>query len=108
MLQATLRDTAMVGRSVRDPARVWRNGYAEHVLAAEKQGETSAEEIHALLDAQCWIEASRRGDPEGGAYPAGLSLGLIDELPSVAEVISRTMIQAESIIRQRLAGMVHD
>lgn len=106
MLPATLLDTAMVGRSVRDSARVWRNGYAEQVLATEKREDASPEEIHALLDAQRWIEASQRGDPEGGAYPAGLSLGLIDELPTVAEVISRIVMQAESIIRQRLAGML--
>jgi NAD(P)H-dependent flavin oxidoreductase YrpB (nitropropane dioxygenase family) len=100
--EATLRDTAMVGRSVHDSARVWRNGFVEEVLAIEQRGGA----IHHLVDAERWIEASQRGDPEGGAYPAGLSLGLIDDLPTVAEAVEKIVAQAQAVIEQRLAGMV--
>ena len=103
---ATLRDTVIVGRSVGDSARVWRNQYAEEVLALERSGEASREAFHARVDAERWIAASRRGDAEGGAYPAGLSLGLIDDLPSVADMVDRLMAEAQAVIQQRLAGMV--
>jgi nitronate monooxygenase len=106
MREAGLRDTAMVGRSVRDPARVWRNSFVENVLAVERRGDASTEEIHELVDAERWIAASRRGDAEGGAYPAGLSLGLIDDLPTVAEAMAKIVSEAQGVIAQRLAGMV--
>jgi nitronate monooxygenase len=103
---AGLRDTAMVGRTVRDPARVWRNAFVERVLAAEKEGSAGPEELHQLVDAERWIAAARSGDPEGGAFPAGLSLGLIDDLPTVADAVSTIVTQAEAVIRDRLTGML--
>ena len=103
---AGLRDTAMVGRTMRDPARVWRNGFVERVLEAERQGAASAEEFHQLVDAERWIEASRRGDAEGGAFPAGLSVALVDDLPTVAEAVTAILAEAETVIGDRLAGML--
>jgi len=106
LLEAGLRDTAMVGRSVRDPARVWRNAFSEEVLAIERRGDASAAEIHQLLDSERWIAASRAGDPEGGAFPAGLSIALVDDLPPAGEVVARIAAEAEEVVRQRLAGMI--
>jgi NAD(P)H-dependent flavin oxidoreductase YrpB (nitropropane dioxygenase family) len=104
---AGLRDTAMVGRTMRDPARVWRNGFVERVLEAERQGTASAEEFHALVDAERWMAASRRGDADDGAYPSGLSLGVIDDVPLAAQAVEAIVAEAESTIRARLAAMVN-
>jgi nitronate monooxygenase len=103
---AGLRDTAMVGRTMHDSARVWRNGFVERVLEAERKGSASPEEFHQLVDAERWIAASRRGDAEGGAFPVGLSLGLVDDLPTVAEAVSAIVAEAETVIGDRLAAML--
>jgi nitronate monooxygenase len=106
MLGSTLRDTVMVGRTMRDPARVWRNRFAEEVLEREKDGTASTQEFHDLVDAEKWIAASRAGDPQGGAYPVGQSIGLINDLPSVADAIAGIVQEAEVVIADRLAGML--
>jgi len=85
---------------------VSRNAFVERVLEAERHGTASAEEFHRVVDAERWIAASRRGDAEDGAYPSGLSLGLIDDVPTAAEAISAIVAQAEFTIRARLLAMV--
>lgn len=106
MLQADSRGTAMIGRSVRDSSRVLRNAMVEEVLQIEKQGSQSYHDLFPMIGAERWMTANDRGDPDDGAYPAGLVLGLIDDLPTVAEVIERTVRECEQIIRGRLAGLV--
>jgi NAD(P)H-dependent flavin oxidoreductase YrpB (nitropropane dioxygenase family) len=46
------------------------------------------------------------GDPEHGVWSAGLVQGLIHDIPSCAELVSRIVEGAEQIIRGRLDGMI--
>jgi len=46
------------------------------------------------------------GDAAHGIWSAGQVQGLIHDIPSCAELISRIMREAEAIVRGRLEGML--
>jgi nitronate monooxygenase len=43
---------------------------------------------------------------EAGAWSCGMVVGLINDVPTVKELIDRIMADAEAIIRQRLTGFL--
>ena len=43
---------------------------------------------------------------EAGVWSCGMVAGLIRDVPSVQELITRIMAEAESIIASRLAGLL--
>ena len=46
------------------------------------------------------------GEVDTGAWSCGMVAGLIHDIPSCDELIRRIMVEAEAIIRGRLAGYV--
>jgi NAD(P)H-dependent flavin oxidoreductase YrpB (nitropropane dioxygenase family) len=46
------------------------------------------------------------GEMDAGAWSCGMVVGLINDVPTVKELIDRTMADAENIIRQRLTGFL--
>jgi nitronate monooxygenase len=46
------------------------------------------------------------GDMDAGAWSCGMVAGLINDIPTVKELIDRIMGQANAIIEERLAGML--
>jgi len=46
------------------------------------------------------------GDMDAGARSCGMVAGLINDIPTVKELIDRIMDQANSIIEERLGGML--
>jgi len=46
------------------------------------------------------------GDMDAGAWSCGMVAGLINDIPTVRELIDRIMDQANSIIEERLAKML--
>jgi len=106
MLAATERDTRIILRSIGDSTRVIANAQAEKVLAMEKEGGHSAEELLAEGGGPRWIAAAERGDETAGAFAAGLSIALIDDLPSASEIVRRIAAEAEEIIQRRLGGFL--
>jgi len=47
------------------------------------------------------------GDPDAGIWTAGTVMGLINDIPTCGELVSRMVTEAEEIITGRLAGMVN-
>ncbi len=46
------------------------------------------------------------GEMDAGAWSCGMVVGLINDIPTVKELIDRIMREAEQIIRQRLTGFL--
>ena len=46
------------------------------------------------------------GDMDAGAWSCGMVVGLINDIPTVKELVDRIMAEAERIIRQRLTGFL--
>jgi NADH:quinone reductase (non-electrogenic) len=46
------------------------------------------------------------GDMNAGGWSCGMVAGLIHDIPSVKQLIDRTMAEAADLIRERLSGML--
>lgn len=106
MVEASELDTALIYRTLRNTARVFRNGIAEQVLEIEAQpGETKFEDIRELVQGVRGREVYSQGDLDHGIWSAGMVVGLIDDIPTCGELIGRIVEDAEKIIDERLAGV---
>lgn len=97
------RATALIFRSFRNTARVAKNGIAEAVVAAEAEGKPFEEVAH-LVKGVRGKEGLVSGDTEHGIWSAGMIQGLIHDIPTCQELVSRIVADAEAIIRNRLAS----
>lgn len=93
LVAATEADTIVIERSIGRPARVLKNPYAEYVLAKENEG-IPAEELVPLVRGEFNRAAAIEGRVDEGLAWAGQSTGLIEDVPSVAELIERTVAEA--------------
>ena len=107
MIEATELDTALIYRSLRNTARVFKNSVAERVVEIESRpGETKFEDIQPLVQGVKGRELFDGGDLDKGIWSAGMIVGLIEDNPSCEDLISRIVAEAEDIISNRLTGMV--
>lgn len=107
VLAATELDTRLILRPLRNTERVLNNPAVERVMATEKRlGDAiTFEDVRADV-AGVYPKIMLEGDLDAGAWSCGMVVGLINDIPTVAELINRTMAQAEAIITKRLAGML--
>ena len=105
LLAGDERATDLILRSYRNSARVARNEVSQAVREAEARGEPFAA-IAALVKGARGREGLASGDPQHGVVSAGMVMGLIHDIPTCAELVSRIVAQAEGIIRGRLAGLL--
>jgi|TARA_B110000879_G_scaffold25402_1_gene34162 nitronate monooxygenase len=107
MVNASELDTSLIYRSLRNTARVFKNSIAEQVVEIESlSGETKFEDIQPLVAGVKGRALFEDGDLDSGIWSAGMIVGLIDDIPSCEDLISRMVEEAESIIRERLVQMV--
>ena len=71
----------------------------------EKEGAKS-EDIRDLVAGARGKLVYATGDADEGIWSAGQVQGLIQDIPTCAELISRIVREAEAIIRSRLEGMI--
>lgn len=95
--QGTETDTVIIERSVGRPARVLKTGGASRVLEAEAQG-ASLEQLLPLIAGKVNATGAVGGDMDGGYVYAGQGMGLIDDIPTVAELFERLVNGAAGTI----------
>ena len=107
IVAASELDTRLVMRPLRNTERVLVNAGVERLLQKEKDlgSNIKFEDIFNEV-AGVYPKIMKDGDMDAGAWSCGMVAGLIHDIPTVAELISRTMAEAESIIRSRLEGML--
>lgn len=108
MVQSSELDTALIFRTLKNTARIYKNSIAKQVLDIEgKPGDTDFADLQPLVAGKRGREnVLEKGDTDDGVWTAGLVMGLIDDIPSCQELVERMVKEAEVIISQRLAGMV--
>ena len=107
MVDASELDTSLIYRSLRNTARVFKNRVAEKVLEIEsRDGDTNFEDISSLVQGIKGRELFNDGELDKGLWSAGMVVGLIDDIPTCDELVSRIVSDAESIIGERLAGLL--
>ena len=103
LLEATERDTVLVGRSIGDSSRVVKNSVSLAALELERRGHVTHSDLYALTGANRWMDAFATGEVEGGAFPAGIVTGLVHDLPTCAELINRIVKEAAAIAQRQFA-----
>jgi NAD(P)H-dependent flavin oxidoreductase YrpB (nitropropane dioxygenase family) len=99
------RSTDLIFRTLHNTARVAKNAVSQEVVAIEKKGGAKIEDIAHLVSGQRGKVVYEQGDPDYGIWSAGMVQGLIHDIPSCQELVTRMVREAEEIIRNRLNRM---
>ncbi len=106
IVAASELDTRLVMRPLRNTERVLRNAAVERLIEKEK---TLGDGIRFedIIDevAGVYPRIMLDGAMDAGAWSCGMVAGLIDDIPTVKELIDRIMAEAEAIIGQRLSRL---
>ena len=100
------RSTDMIFRTMHNSSRVARNAISQQVVAIEKKGGAVFEDVKDLVAGTRGGMVYETGDTDYGIWSAGQTQGLINDIPSCQELVSRIMEEAEAIIRNRLEKLV--
>jgi NADH:quinone reductase (non-electrogenic) len=107
LVQATELDTRLVMRALRNTERVLKNKGVDQLLEIERERGASLkiQDIHEQV-AGVYPKVMIDGEMDAGAWSCGMVVGLINDIPTVQELVDRIMTEAEQIIRQRLTGLL--
>ncbi|BAI74651.1 2-nitropropane dioxygenase (plasmid) [Azospirillum sp. B510] len=104
LVQASERDTRLIFRTLKNTARVFRNAVSEEVVAMEgRPGGCLFEDIRPLVAGARGRAALEAGDVHGGVVTAGMVVGLIDDIPTCADLIARMVADCREHLRLALA-----
>ena len=109
LLDATELDTRLIMRALKNTERVLNNDNVTRLQQIEKEKGDSLtiEDIHDQV-AGVYPKVMLDGDMDAGAWSCGMVVGLIRDIPTVQELISRIMADADRIIRQRLSNFLDE
>ncbi len=106
IVAASELDTRLVMRPLRNTERVLTNPAVERLLVKERElGSAIKFEDIAPEVAGVYGRIMKDGDMDAGAWSCGMVAGLIDDIPTCAELIDRIMAEAHAIINERLVGL---
>jgi NAD(P)H-dependent flavin oxidoreductase YrpB (nitropropane dioxygenase family) len=107
LVKATELDTVLVMRALRNTERVLKNKGVDELIEIEREKGANLKigDIHEQV-AGVYPKVMIDGDMDAGAWSCGMVVGLINDIPTVKELIERIMADAERIIRQRLTGFL--
>ena len=106
LVEASELDTQLIFRKFRNTARVFRNSVAMEVAQIESRPGAEFADVAELVAGARGAVVLENGDMEHGIWWAGLSTGLIHDIPTVAELVERIVAEAQEIIRERLPGLL--
>jgi NAD(P)H-dependent flavin oxidoreductase YrpB (nitropropane dioxygenase family) len=105
LVQAGEQDTQLIFRQLRNTHRVADNAVSRQVIAKLDAG-AAFEDVRHLVAGVRGREVFETGDIDRGIWSAGLVQGLIRDIPTCAELVSRIVAEATGIIQDRLANAV--
>jgi NAD(P)H-dependent flavin oxidoreductase YrpB (nitropropane dioxygenase family) len=97
--------TDLIFRTMRNTSRVARNEISAKVIEIEANGGTF-EDVRDLVSGTRGRLVYETGESDAGVWSVGMVQGLIDDVPTVAELIERMLAEARQIIGERLSGLV--
>jgi NAD(P)H-dependent flavin oxidoreductase YrpB (nitropropane dioxygenase family) len=96
LLEATEKDTLMIMRSINNPERVVSTDFARRILEMEEKG-TTLEELLPMIDGRRQKQALDKGAADEAIIPCGQVVGLIDDLPTIKEIVDGIIREARTI-----------
>ena len=95
----------LIFRKFRNTARVFKNSVAVEVAEIESRPGVEFVDVADLVAGERGAVVLETGDLEYGIWWAGVSSGLVYDIPTVEELVSRIVSDAEEIINTRLRGL---
>ena len=103
IVNASELDTRLIMRSLTNTERVLNNPAVESLMAKEKAlGDDLTFEDMVDEVAGDYPKVMMEGEPEAGAWSCGMVAGLVNDIPTVEELINTIMKEAEEIIASKL------
>lgn len=108
IVAADERQTRLIMRPLKNTERVFINAAVRSIVDIEraKGGDLSIDDIRPYVAGAQNRKVLQDGDLDAGAWSCGLVAGLIDDIPTVKELIDRIMSEAATLVRQRLEGFL--
>ena len=106
LVTASELDTQLILRKFRNTARIHKNSVAQKVAEIESREGIEFSDIADLVSGERGFHVLESGDMEYGIWWSGISQALIEDIPTVDELVSRMISEAESIINTRLSGLL--
>lgn len=104
IVEFTERDTVLVGRTLRNTARVARNAISEQVAEIQRDPTKTFADVKDLMaGVRGRANVYADGDVDGGIWSSGQSQALIHDIPTCAELVHNIMTQANGILGERFA-----
>ena len=104
MVHATERDTDLILRTLNNTARVAKNSISQDVVRILVEG-GQFEDVRELVAGARGRTVYETGDVEAGIWTAGQVVGLIKDIPTVRDLVTRMVAEAEQLIA-RAGAMV--
>ncbi|SNS30899.1 2-nitropropane dioxygenase precursor [Sphingomonas laterariae] len=92
------RDTKVIFKPFRNTARVFRNAISEEIATSERVPGATFADIQPLAAGARGRAALESGDVDGGMLWAGMAIGLMDDLPTCAELIERIVAECRATL----------
>jgi NAD(P)H-dependent flavin oxidoreductase YrpB (nitropropane dioxygenase family) len=103
IVAADERATNLIFRTLHNTARVAKNAVSDEVVAIERRGGATFEDVRELVAGSRGRKVYEDGDVDYGVWSVGTVQGLIRDIPTCAQLVGRIVSEAEGIIRGRLA-----
>ncbi|MCR1786339.1 nitronate monooxygenase [Nocardioides carbamazepini] len=104
IVAATELDTELLFRPLGNTSRVHSNAVAREAVEVLSAGGQFSEVQH-LVNGIRGRTVYELGDPEAGVWSVGMAQGLIEDIPSCSELVTRMVSEAISLLDSRLAGV---
>lgn len=99
------KQTKLIFRTLNNTTRIFKNKIAEEVVEMESRN-ASIDELAPLVSGQRGRKVFETGDLDHGVWTAGMVAGIIKDIPSVEDLITSIVNEAEEIIRTRLSSIL--
>ena len=104
LVEASERQTNLIFRTLRNTGRVLKNSVSDEVVAMENRpGGVNFEDIHHLVAGARGRAALDSGGVDDGLVWAGQVVGLMNDIPTCAELIERMVSEAREVLQRRAA-----
>ena len=103
LVEAPETASILVMKSIMNPMRAMRTPWTEKVLDMESKGATF-EELSPMISGDKSRSGWDTGNVDEGMYPAGQSMGRIQDIPSIPDLVKRIVDEAQEA-QDRVAGL---
>ncbi|MGG3963679.1 NAD(P)H-dependent flavin oxidoreductase [Heyndrickxia faecalis] len=104
VIEATDEATMIIGRPYKVLRRVFKNAYADYLRKLEESG-TDPDRFKAQTSEAHHERGALQGDMEHGFINGGQIAGLIEDCPSVAQLLEEMVKEAQAVLTRSMARL---